>query len=140
MSGSDKAWRLLSDTMTPLRLYLAISSLTPVEQVLDIQFKWQTDMAWLSDSVANVPVVVMANMSKSPAVEAMTKLISFLFSSATESQSTTLHQCFLHLPHGLKKGWFTSCLNQICVFGFDKCDIVYHSISIKWLNYFSHLI
>ena len=70
-SGSEKAWRLLSDDHTIFKLYIAVAVLTPVERILHQQFEWQSSSAWLSPDLAEVPFVKIANMQNSPAMRSI---------------------------------------------------------------------
>lgn len=101
--GSDKAWRLLNNDNTPFALYLAVSVLTPIEDILNWHFVWQNNLARLSSSMQKVPVVVMGNMSKSPAAIAMNQLVGFLFTDVPDMDMETtsdLLKNFLGLPTG----------------------------------------
>lgn len=82
-------------------MYLAVSILTPVEHILGWHFKWQNNMSWLASSMKDVPTVVMANMSRSPASHAMHHIIGYLFARDIDmDESSDLLQCFLGLPQG----------------------------------------
>ena len=99
--GSDKAWRLLQQDSTPFRLYLAVTILTPIERLLGWHFQWQNNISWLAPLMKDVPVVVMGNMARSPAVHAMNQLVGFLFSSEFDIEQTSdLMKCFLDIPSG----------------------------------------
>ena len=76
--GSDKAWRLVSGPSTPFRLCMAVSILPAVERFLHCLFKWQCDISWLSGNVDELPIVIMSNTAKSPAVLAMNTLVRCL--------------------------------------------------------------
>ena len=64
--------------MTPHKLGLVVSILPPVESIIHAHFRWQSEETWVSEAIENTPLVVMANMSKSPAAIAMNKLVMMM--------------------------------------------------------------
>lgn len=100
-SGSEKAWRLLSDDHTIFKLYIAVAVLTPVERILHQQFEWQSSSAWLSPDLAEVPFVKMANMQNSPAMRSIHHLARCLMGcnplGEQDEVSNTILKTFDHL-------------------------------------------
>jgi len=103
-SGSEKAWRFLADPTSVFKLGLAVSIVSTAEDILVHQFRWQSDTAYLNADISKVPLVVMANMSKSPAVGAVNLLSrALLHEEFGDDPSYTLHffQQFHHLHTGI---------------------------------------
>eukprot|EP00435_Cladocopium_sp_Y103_P050485 s1547_g15.t1 len=100
-SGSEKAWRLLSDELTIFKLYLAIVILSPVESVLYQQFMWQSDVAWLHTDLSEVPLIAMANFQRSPATNSINTLVECLMGCQAGPAQTEIaslvRRMFAHL-------------------------------------------
>ena len=62
---------------------MAIFTLTPVEKLLQAHFRWQARQTWLSKDARERPLVVMANMDRSPAAIAMRQLVQILMDDGT---------------------------------------------------------
>ena len=105
-SGSEKAWRFLSDPTSCFKLSLAVTIVTAAEEMHAHQFDWQSKNAYVSDDMSRVPLVIMANMARSPAASSIDLLVRSLLHHqfADEDPRKTFVKAFLHLHSGLGLG------------------------------------
>ena len=87
------------------KLGLAVTIVSAAEDILVHQFQWQSDNAYLESDISKVPLVMMANMSKSPAVRAVNLLSrALLHEEFGDGDMYTVH--FLNRFQHLHKGDF----------------------------------
>ena len=69
------------------RIGLAVAIVSAAEEILIQQFRWQHDNSHLCDDMSKVPLVVMANMQKSPAAMAINLLARGLLHDDSQDES-----------------------------------------------------
>lgn len=118
----------MSDQWCAYKLGLAICSLTPVEALLHAHFQWQTSQSWITAAQNDVPLVVMSDMPRSPAVLAVHKLIQVINDDGTSlAPADGLPECpiqsFVQVALYLHEGWHGQSRQtyvSVSVYGNDK--------------------
>ena len=121
--GSEKAWRFLADNDAVYKLGLAVCIVPAAEEVLVQQFRWQSDSAYLSDDVCKLPLVQMANMSKSPAASSINLLTRALLHDCSDG---AYYQNFVNTFMNLHTGQYHWCI-MFSVVGF--------SLQLDWVTW-----
>lgn len=81
---SNKSWRFLSSEGITFKIALGLTLMRPFENIMYTFFAWQQKQAHLSKDACNLPIVIMATMSASPAAAAMHTFCVMLSSSLEE--------------------------------------------------------
>ena len=96
---SNKAWNWMAGVSDAIySLAMSTTVLWPLETIMYHFFAWQRDEDWHSNDLSKLPLVIMTNMSVSPAAQAMEALCSLMTTEADINSDSELHYIsnFLH--------------------------------------------
>ena len=81
------------------------------EEVILCQFRWQTEGTHLVAPIQDVPLVVMANMERSPVASSIDLLVKGLLHEVVAKNDFTIScsRAFLHLHKGTCVQMFATC-------------------------------
>ena len=100
--GSEKAWKFLQNSEEIYKLTLAVAILPSAEEVILSHFRWQTDEAYISAKISDTPLVIMADMKRSPAAKSICMLVRGLLQDEIDDNEyiQTCLNVFQHLHEG----------------------------------------
>ena len=100
--GSEKAWKFLQNTEEIYKLTLAVAILPSAEEVILSHFRWQIDETYVSAKISDTPLVIMADMRRSPATKSICMLARGLLKDEIDDNEyiQTCLNVFQHLHEG----------------------------------------
>ena len=116
--GSEKAWKLLNSPDASFKLGLAVAILPAAEEVILQQFRWQSENCYLDAAISDTPLVIMADMGRSPTAVAIDILVKGLVRDTVAVGSelaTSRVQALLHLHQGGVDIWFVVFVHTLCM-------------------------
>ena len=101
--GSEKAWKFLQRSDEIYKLGMAVSIVPAAEEVILCHFRWQNDESYITEPMSKTPVVIMADMQRSPAARSIDLLVRGL-QQQHEHHDEYFRNCLNIFQH-LHKGW-----------------------------------
>jgi hypothetical protein len=101
---SQKSWVFFGNDDCVYQLLLSLVVVDPLEKIMWEFFGWQRDATYLHNAISDVPLVMMANMSVSPATEALDSLSKLMCLNPAESDDFLVQAADV-LPACRRLGW-----------------------------------